>query len=141
MSWDGYIDNMVASGKETISKGCIIGLNGSVWTPSGTGVVLPISAPEAKKIADSMAPKNETVGGVLAASGITIGGTKYMFLRDFDGDGRIISCKKVGVGNLVLQSTIQAIIIAFIPEDKSSGFGVANKAVDDIAKYLEGTGY
>lgn len=30
-----------------------------------------------------------------------------MFLRDFDGDGRIISCKKVGVGNLVLQSTIQ----------------------------------
>lgn len=36
MSWDGYIDNMVASGKETISKGCIIGLNGSVWTPSGT---------------------------------------------------------------------------------------------------------
>lgn len=36
---------------------------------------------------------------------------------------------------------LTAIIIAFIPEDKSSGFGVANKAVDDIAKYLEGTGY
>lgn len=141
MSWDGYIDTMVGSGAGNITKGCIIGLNGSVWTPSGTGVCLPISAPEAKKLADCMAPKNESVQTTLATSGITVGGTKYMFLRDFDGDGRIISCKKNGVGNLVLQSTIQAIIIAFIPEDKTSGMGAAGMAVDSIAKYLEGTGY
>jgi len=34
-------------------------------------------------------------------------GTRYMFLRDMDGDGRIVTAKKSGVGNLIAQSTTQ----------------------------------
>ncbi len=32
MSWDGYVDSLIGSG--VITRGAIIGLNGSIWTPS-----------------------------------------------------------------------------------------------------------
>ena len=34
-------------------------------------------------------------------------GTKFMFLRDLDKDGRFVTAKKAGVGNLAICSTTQ----------------------------------
>lgn len=142
MSWDGYIDSIVDGSQGSITEATIIGLNGAMWTPdSSKPKILNISAAEALAIGTEMAKKNETVGNKFAASGITVAGERYMFLRDIMNDGRIITAKKKGLGSLTMQSTNQAILIAFTPEAQSHGMGNASAQVDKIAKYLEGLSY
>jgi len=141
MSWDGYIDSIIGNSQGAISSATIVGLNGAIWTPKTAEKILEISQSEATSIGTIMAAKNNSIQGKFSAQGITIGGAKYMFLRDVEGDGRTILAKKSGLGNLTLVATTQAVLIAFTPEAKSHSFGIANTAVDGIAKYLEGSGY
>lgn len=42
---------------------------------------------------------------ILQAAGITVGNVKYMFLRDFHNDGKIMTAKKKDLGYLVMWST------------------------------------
>lgn len=141
MSWNSYVDNIVSRAGGHVSKATLIGLNGAIWTPADASQkqILNISQAEASAIGPVMAKKDKAVGNYFSQNGITIEGTKYMFLRDLDGDGKIMCGKKVGVGGVTMQSTNQAVIIAFTPDGSQQG--IANKAVDDVAKYLESTGY
>lgn len=142
MSWDSYVDSLIAQSGNNIEKATIIGLNGAIWTPAGSNPkILAISQDEASKIAANMSPKTSAAAQNFAGTGVTVGGTKYMFLRDLEGDGRQVTAKKVGVGSLSVFSTTQAVIISFCPEAKSHSFGDCNKASENIAKYLEGSGY
>ena len=48
MSWDSYIDNLIAqtkdaSGNAHCDKACIIGLDGSAWTTPGHANALKVS--------------------------------------------------------------------------------------------------
>ena len=48
MSWDSYIDNLIAqtkdaSGNTHCDKACIIGLDGSQWTTAGHANALKVS--------------------------------------------------------------------------------------------------
>ncbi|KAF6023603.1 hypothetical protein EB796_018087 [Bugula neritina] len=109
MSWDPYIDNIIQQ-CPSVTKGTIIGLNGSIWTPATAAnpKILAITQQEATTLAAVMCKKTcEAVAAALPAAGITVEGTRYMFLRDMDGDGRIVTAKKSGVGNLIAQSTTQ----------------------------------
>jgi len=140
MSWNSYVDSLIAQSQGNIDKATIIGLNGAIWTPAGSAAnIMNINQDEASKIAANMQPKTEAAAANFAATGIMCEGTKFMFLRDLDKDGRFVTAKKAGVGNLAICSTTQAIIIGHCPEGKSAGS--CNSAVTNIAKYLEGSGY
>jgi len=138
MSWDSYVDNVISHAGGHVTQACILGLNGSVWTPKTKDSILNISQAEATAIGRVMSMKSG-VGDAFAGTGIVVDGTKYMFLRDLDGDGKIILGKKQGKGAVTMQSTAQGVIIAFVPEGSQQG--EANKAVDIVAKYLESVGY
>ena len=48
MSWDSYLDNLIARSKGSgdkphIDKACIIGLDGSAWTTPGSPSALQVS--------------------------------------------------------------------------------------------------
>ena len=48
MSWDSYIDNLIAqtkdaSGSAHCDRACIIGLDGSAWTTAGHASALKVS--------------------------------------------------------------------------------------------------
>lgn len=141
MSWDSYVDSLIANSGGVITKGTIIGLNGALWTPGTAEKIINISQPEAMSIAAVMAQKNAAVEDNFAANGITIGGTRYMFLRDVYKDGRMMTGKKAGVGNIIMMSSVQAIVIGFIPEDKGDAARGATTPVEKIVQHLEQSGY
>ncbi|XP_067940697.1 profilin-like [Watersipora subatra] len=136
MSWEAYVDNLC--GNDAITKATLIGLNGAIWTPKTKDAVLEVTAPEAMFIGSTMTSRNVLP---FQTSGITIGGVKYMFLKDIDGDGKVITGKARSVGNIILYSTTSAVIIAFIPEEKADAARSATTAVEKIGKYLEESGY
>lgn len=48
MSWDSYIDNLIAQTKDAkgsahCDKACIIGVDGSMWTTAGHAKALKVS--------------------------------------------------------------------------------------------------
>ena len=52
MSWESYVDNMIAHSIQNADKGAIIGLDGGVWTPySGQANILNLTQEEAQTIA------------------------------------------------------------------------------------------
>ena len=36
MSWNSYVDSLIAQSQGNIDKATIIGLNGAIWTPAGS---------------------------------------------------------------------------------------------------------
>jgi profilin len=132
MSWDGYIDNLIARGAGNIDRASIIGLNGGgKWT---TKQEVKLSADEAAKIAAVFTSKDFSS---FQANGIMIEGQKYQFLRQED--GKIVYAKKKDFGSVAMQSSKQAIVIGHTPEGKAQG--AAAVAVAAIAEYLEGLSY
>merc|ERR1711942_4695 len=75
MSWQSYVDDQLLATK-MVSQAAICGHDGNVWaTSAGFGV----TAPELKHIATNFGNMS-----VMPMSGITVGGTKYMFLSAND---------------------------------------------------------
>ena len=73
MSWDSYIDNLIAhtkdaSGTPQCDRACIIGLDGSIWTTESHPHALELTAAEAGDIGRVM--KSEDMSPFMAA-GIT----------------------------------------------------------------------
>lgn len=136
MSWDSYIDNLVAqtkdaSGQAHTDKACIIGLDGGAgWTTAAHANHLNLSGTEGATIANCFKNKDFTH---LMANGVFVGGTKYQFLREED--GRVVYAKKKGEGALTLQCSKTAIVIAHSGEGCQQGN--QNKGVGVIADYLE----
>ncbi|XP_064651878.1 profilin-like [Lineus longissimus] len=136
MSWDSYIDNIIAQSKDAIGtsnvdKACIIGLeNGAPWTTSANPNNFELVGSEGPNLAQCMKSKNFTP---LQSGGIHLGKTKYQFLREED--GKLVLGKRKECGAVTIQSSKTAIVIAHCPEGGQQGN--ANKAVSAVAEYLE----
>ncbi len=136
MSWDSYIDNLIAqtkdtAGREHVDKACIIGLDGGAgWTTTGPANALKLSPLEGGKIAKCFKSKDFTPFQV---DGVYAEGVRYQYLRELD--GKIVYAKKKGSGYLSLQTSKTAVVVAHCPEGSQAGN--ANKGVAVIADYLE----
>jgi len=139
MSWDSYIDNLIAqtkdsSGNEHCDFACIIGLDGGApWTTAGHANALKLEGSEGANIARCFKAGDFTgfmSGGVHAA------GQKYQFLREED--KKTVFAKKKDHGALTLQASKTAIVIGHTKEGSQQGN--VNKGVSVIAEYLESLG-
>lgn len=135
MSWDSYLDNLVAQSKDAhgtshVDKGCIVGLDGAKWTTDAHGHAFNISVPECVQIAQAFKTKDFTS---FMASGVHIGGDKYQFLREED--KKLVLAKKKDLGAVCIQSSKTALVIAHVAEGSQQAHG--NVAVGVIADYLE----
>jgi len=134
MSWDSYIDNVIAhsklpDGTPQIDKAAIIGQNGSQWTSHTHANALKLTAEEALAIGSAFKSQDFTkfqAGGVLAET------LKYQFLR---GDDELLCAKKSGEGSLSCASSSQAVVVAHCIEGGQQG--KVNQAVGTVAEYLK----
>lgn len=133
MAWNGYIDSVMAGCNAGCDKVALIGLQGGgIWTNGDHASHWAISAQEATLIASNLATDNYTS---FQASGIMIGGTKYMFLRKDEDEGLVLGKKKED-GAVTVQKSGTAVIIAHCKE--GSPHADVNKGVQLIIDYLKG---
>lgn len=132
MSWDSYIDNLVAQCQDgNCDKGVIIGLDGGApWTTPGHAKALAISPEEGAAIAKCFKAQDFSS---MAANGVRIGGVKYQFLRCEE--NKAVYAKKKDNGSVSCQASKSAIVIAHCPEGGQQGN--TNKGTSVIAEYLE----
>ncbi|KAH3741326.1 profilin-like [Dreissena polymorpha] len=131
MSWDSYLDNLVAQADGHADRAAIIGLDGGAsWTTAGHPNGIALQDGEGAKIAECFKRKDFSK---FQASGVFLEGEKYQFLREED--GKLVMAKKKDKGSMTLQSSKTAIVIGHCPEGGQQGS--LNKAVAVIAEYLE----
>lgn len=139
MSWDSYIDNLVAQTKDSsgtahADRACIIGLDGGAsWTTAGHAHALKLQGQEGANIGKCFKAKDFTA---FMSGGIYAEGTKYQFLRVED--DKIVFGKKKDNGALTMQASKTAIVIGHTKEGCQQGN--VNKGVSVIAEYLESLG-
>lgn len=130
MSWDSYRDNLIAS--QCVDKVVICGIpDGSVWTQS-PGIA--INPAEVKAI---IAGFKKGPGGrdALQASGVTLGGVKYMFIL---GEDDAIQAKK-GAAGLSIAKSGKCMIIGIYKDGQQPGNCRAQ--VERMRDYLKNQGY
>jgi len=137
MSWDGYIDNVIAHSQDdsqaSVDKVCIIGLDGGApWTSDQHASHLKLNDGEGPTIASACKRKDFTI---FRTSGIVASGVKYMFLREADG---LLLGKKKDLGAITLGMSNTAIVIAHTVEGSQQGN--SNNAVLKITEYLVSVG-
>merc|ERR1739848_662505 len=98
MSWQSYVDDQLISTK-MIKNAVIAGHDGNIWAHSAG---FPVSVEELKSLLTRYANTDE-----LAMNGVTIGGTKYMFLSATDREVR----GKKGTSGVHCIKTVQALIV------------------------------
>lgn len=126
MSWQGYIDNIIGSGK--VDKAAIYSRAGdSVWAQSSG---FDVSAGEIAEIAKGFEDPT-----ALRTSGLHIQGVKYFLLK---ADDRSIYGKKDDTG-IVAVRTKQAILIAHYSPPTQPG--EATKVAEQLGDYLIGFNY
>jgi len=138
MSWDSYIDNLLAqtkdnSGTAHCDKACIIGKDGSRWTTSGHPNHFNITDEEAKTIGQAMSSKSWTG---FQSGGIYGEGLKYQYLRVED--EKVVLGKKKDNGAVTIHASKTAVVIGHTMEGSQQGN--TNKGVAVIADYLESLG-
>ena len=139
MSWDSYIDNLIAQSKDGgdqthVDKVCIIGLDGGAqWTSNDHPAALKPCPEEAANIARCFKTKDFTL---FMSSGVRIENQTYQFLRELD--EKIVYAKYRKYGGVTIRASKTAIVIAHCPE--GSQHGNCNKGVAVIAEYLESMG-
>ena len=139
MSWDDYINNLIAQTKDAngvahCDRACIIGLNdGGCWTTMGHPNALQICGSEAQNIAKCFKTKDFTA---FMVNMVRVEGTSYTFIKE--DDQKIVYAKLKGFGAFTLQATKTAIIIAHCPEGGQQGN--TNIGVNVMAEYLESFG-
>ena len=135
MSWDSYIDNLIAQTKDSsgnihCDRACIIGMDGSLWTTDSHANALKLQGYEGVNIAKSFKNKDFTS---FIASGVYVENKRYTFLRELD--GKTVFAKKKEYGSVSLQASKTAVVIGHCPEGSQQGN--LNKGVAVIAEYLE----
>jgi len=134
MSWDSYIDNLVAqtsvSGTAHADRACIIGLDGAPWTTAGHAMALKLQGREGFNIATCF--KNKDFSSMESA-GVFAEGVKYQFLREED--KKMVFAKRKDHGALTMQASKTAVVIGHTAEGCQQGN--TNKGVALIAEYLE----
>ncbi|XP_065060889.1 profilin-like [Rhopilema esculentum] len=136
MSWDSYIDSLIAfsrdlNGNSHIDKACIIGMDGGMWTTKSHQANLNLSQAECSTIARNM---NAGEKGHNFYSGIRLEGLKYQYLK-FDGDAKLVIGRRIGSGAITIQCSRSAIVVAHCPE--GAQHGQCNNGVAKIVDYLE----
>ena len=122
MSWDSYIDNLIAQTKDGsgachADKACIIGIDGGgAWTTAGHANALKLQGQEGPNIAKCFKSRDFSA---FMSGGVWAEGQKYQFLREED--KKIVFAKKKGLGAITLQSSKTAIVIAHCPEGGTAG--------------------
>ena len=129
MSWNSYVDNIIAQSAGQCDKACIIGLNGSLWTTADNANNLNISSDEAVTLGRVISSEDLSS---FQANGVHICGEKYQFLREDEG---IVYAKKKDLGCITLHKSKSAIVIGHTKE--GGVVGSVNKGVAVIAEYLE----
>ena len=139
MSWDSYLDNLVAQSKDAtgathIDRCCIIGMDGGAkWTTDAHPQAFKLDPTECATIAKCFKAKDFSV---FMSSGVRAEGTMYQFLREED--GKVVYGKKKGTGAISIQASKTALVVAHCPEGGQQGN--TNKGVAVIAEYLESLG-
>jgi len=140
MSWDSYIDNILArsksaDGTDNADQAGIFSLDGgSPWTTAHGALGVVLSTAEGASISKCMKSKDFTD---MTTNGVYINGKKYRFLRK-DDDGKLVLAKLKDCGSYTIQSTKTAIIIAHTKEGCQQG--KVNDGVSHVCEYLEGQG-
>ena len=139
MSWDSYIDTMVAYSQKGegfhLDTGCIIGTNGAKWTTDGHPKALKITPEQAVTVATAFSSKKFDD---FYTTGLTIEGVKYNFLRADEGEYTTLNAKKKDFGAIYAQNTKSAIVIGHCPEGQQAG--QCATAVGKICDYLTSVG-
>ena len=126
MSWQSYVDDQLLA-TNMVSQAAICGHDGNVWATTGG---FAVSAGELKHIATNFGNMS-----VMPMSGITVAGTKFMFLSAND---RVMRGKK-GTSGLHIMKTVQAIIVSVYNEPILAE-QCAN-VTEKLGEYLVGVGY
>ncbi|CAG9784321.1 unnamed protein product [Diatraea saccharalis] len=126
MSWQDYVDKQLMASR-CVTKAAIAGHDGNVWAKSEG---FEISKDEVAKIVAGF--ENESL---LTSGGVTIAGTRYIYLSGTD---RIIRAKlgKVGVHCMKTQ---QAVVISLYEEPIQPQ--QAASVVEKLGDYLITCGY
>ncbi|XP_026487686.1 profilin [Nymphalis io] len=126
MSWQDYVDKQLIASR-CVTKAAIAGHDGNVWAKSEG---FDISKDEVGKIVAGF--ENESL---LTSGGVTIAGTRYIYLSGTD---RIIRAKlgKVGVHCMKTQ---QAVVISLYEEPIQPQ--QAASVVEKLGEYLITCGY
>ncbi|XP_066927751.1 profilin-like [Clytia hemisphaerica] len=134
MSWNQYIDNLIAQSSDNCDKACIIGFDGSQWTTKDHPSNLNLSAQEIATITRILKNRNDPTE--FQSNGITVEGTKYTFLRQQE---NMILGKKKDHGAVTFQLADKCIVIGHTKEGSQQGN--VNKGVSTVATYLKEAGY
>ena len=136
MSWDAYIDNLIARSKDSngdthVSSACIIGLDGGAkWTSDEHPNSLKLTPHECANIARAFKSKDFTY---FQTEGVHICGSYFTFLKE--DEGKIAYANLKSTGFVTMQASKTAVVVALCPPGKQPGN--SNKAVATIAGYLE----
>jgi len=144
MSWQSYVDDQLLATKvylgycrysrfynflysQMVSQAAICGHDGNIWATS-TGFA--VTAAELKHLSTNFGNMD-----VLPMSGLTLAGTKYMFLSAND---RVMRGKK-GTSGVHIMKTVQAIIVSvyaepIVPEQCAN-------TTEKLGEYLISVGY
>jgi len=100
MSWQNYVDDQLLSTKMVVHAGIFSNTDGSCWAASSN-----FSATQ-QEISSILTKFGDV--SMLAQSGVTIAGTKYMYLSSTD---KVIRAKK-GTSGVHIFKTKQALIVS-----------------------------
>jgi len=98
MSWQSYVDDQLLATK-SVTKAAIAGHDGTIWANSEG---FAVSGEEVKMILSNFGDSDK-----LAQNGLTIAGSRYIFLSSTD---HVIRAKK-GTSGLHVMKTVQAVIV------------------------------
>ncbi|KAK2717472.1 profilin-like [Artemia franciscana] len=126
-SWQDYIDKQLLAGG-FISQGAIIGTDGALWAKSDN---LNVAQQELVTLATNYANHE-----YFQANGLTLAGTRYIFLSASD---RVIRGKKMKQGIHCIK-TEKAIVIGIYDETHCTPQQAAN-VVERLGEYLMQYGY
>jgi len=126
MSWQSYVDDQLI-GTKVVTDAIICGHDGNIWA---TSPKLQATPQELKKVIDNIGNSD-----ALGASGVHIGGIKYMYLSGTD---KVIRVKKDKAG-LHIMKTQQAVIVSryedpIMPEQCAT-------VTEKLGDYLISVGY
>merc|ERR1712055_192267 len=126
MSWQSYVDDQLIS-TNMIKNAVIAGHDGNIWASSAG---FNVTAAELKVILDRYSSTDQ-----LAMNGVTVGGTKYMFLSAND---RVVRARK-GQSGVHCIKTVRALIVCVyeepvVPEQAAT-------VTEKLSEYLISVGY
>jgi len=129
MSWQGYIDDQLLSTK-MIKNAVICGHDGNIWATSKDFGVTP---QELKVIISSF----DSVDA-LAAGGVKVANTKYMYLSRSEGTLKVVRCKRGTSGCHVIKTNQTFIVCTYddpvVPEQ-------AALVTEKLGDYLISVGF